>query len=228
MDESRHDGHRQRLRERFLAEGIDSFQPHEVLEFLLFFGIPRKDTNELAHQLIRTFGSLSEVLDAPYEELRRIKGMTAGAAVLLKTIPAAGRAYLLDRHAAPLVMDSPKALGEYFVDRFFGETAELVWLLCLDSSLNVIACEQVARGTVTVAQAPARKIAELTLRHNSSRVVLAHNHPRGMAIPSNEDIISTRCLCACLRGIEIELVDHIIVAGRDYVSLRNRYPSALE
>lgn len=228
MPEGIHSGHRERLRARFLAEGFGHFQPHEVLEFLLFFGIPRKDTNELAHVLIDTFGNFAEVLDAPYEALCAVKGMTGNAAAFLKSIPAAGKVYLMARQPASRIMDTPQMLGEYFQSLFFGETLEQVWMLCMDSSLNVICCEQAAKGTVSSTPASARVIAEFALLHNCSRVAIAHNHPRGLAVPSNEDIRATRTLNRCLQGIEIELVDHVIVAGGDYVSLRDSFPTAFE
>ena len=85
MAQGIHDGHRERVKQRFLKEGLDHFEPHQIMEMLLFYGIPRRDTNELAHQLISTFGSLARVLDAPYEELIKLKCMTAKAAAATRT-----------------------------------------------------------------------------------------------------------------------------------------------
>lgn len=224
MADAIHDGHRQRLRERFLAEGLESFKPHEILELLLFFGIQRKDTNELAHALISRYGSLAEVLDAPYEELLREKGMTAVAASLLKLAPALSRAYLLGRRNPQPALNSTSKLSAYLADYFVGETAEVVYLLCLDSSLNAISCERVAEGTVTAANVPIRTIVSNALQHNADQVVLAHNHPRGLAIPSSADILVTRTLANGLALLDIRLVDHIVVAGGESSSIRDMYP----
>lgn len=225
MSNDIHSGHRGRLRNRFLAEGLDSFEPHNVLELILFYAIPRIDTNEIAHRLIQQFGSLSEVLDAPYEELRKVKGVTENAATLLKLLPELSRAYCVNRHAADEVLNSPQKIGEYFVDRFIGRTKECVYLLCLDSSLNVINCDLLTEGTVTSSNIEIKSIAERVLRHNACRVVLAHNHPRGLAMPSNEDIIVTREIKRALAYLHIEMLDHIIVAGNDWYSLFEHYPN---
>lgn len=218
-----HEGHRQRLKNRFLAEGIDSFEEHEVLELLLFFSIPRMDTNELAHALIRRFGSLAEVLDAPYEELLKVKGVSENTAVLLKLEPSLARAYLESRRAGEM-LDSSRKLGEFFVDRFVGRTKEIVFLLCLDSSLNVINCDIIAEGSISASTLDIRMIVEKVIRHSACRVVLAHNHPRGIAVPSNEDVITTRQVRRALALLGIELIDHIIVAGKEYYSMSESYP----
>jgi len=221
-----HEGHRQRLKERFLSEGLDSFQPHEVLEFLLFFGIQRRDTNALAHELISRYGSLSEVIDAPYEQLVQEKGMTANAAVLLKALPPISKVYLRDKQAPRQTLNSPKKLCAYFPDFFLGEMTEVIYLLTLDDALQPISCDRIAEGTVDAANCSVRLIAANALRHSASRVVLAHNHPRGFASPSNDDVLFTREICKSLRMLDIELVDHIIVAKEQSVSIREIYPSA--
>ncbi len=224
MAKAVHDGHRQRLKARFLAEGIDSFQPHEILELILFYGVPRVDTNEIAHHLIERFGSLAEVMDAPYEELLQVKGVTESAAALLKLLPQAARIYLTERHGGQEILNTPAKLGEYFVNRFVGETSELVYLLCLDSSLNAISCTKITEGGVSGATVAIREIVSLALRHNSAWVVLAHNHPRGLAAPSNEDVIATRTIKKALAYLGVTLVDHIIVSGKEYCSIQERYP----
>lgn len=228
MADQLHEGHRQRLKNRFLAEGLDSFEEHEILELLLFFSIPRMDTNELAHALINRFGSLAEVLDAPYEELLKIKGVSDNTALLLKLEPNLARVYLDGRRNPVEALDNSRKLGEYFVNKFIGRTNEVVFLLCLDSSLNVINCDMIAEGTVSSSMLSGRRIMEQVVRHNAYRVVLAHNHPRGLALPSNEDIIVTRDFRHALKRLEIELIDHIIVAGKEYISLFDSYPDAVE
>ena len=220
-----HEGHRQRVKSRFLSEGLDKFAPHNILELLLFFGIPRMDTNEIAHALLNRFGSISEVLDAPYEELIRIKGISENAATLLKLIPTLARVYIEDSRLEKPVLKSPQELGEYFVDRFIGRTNEVVFLLCLDSALKAVHCELLTEGSLTSSNIDVRKIAECVIRHNVNRVALAHNHPRGLAVPSNNDVIVTTDLRGALSQLQVELVDHIIVAGGDYYSILEHYPN---
>lgn len=220
-----HDGHRQRLKARFREQGLDGFEPHNVLELVLFYAIPRVDTNEMAHALIERFGDLPGVLDAPVEELMQIKGITEHAALLLKLIPQVARVYLSGQSRTDAALDSPYLLGEYMVDRFVGRTSECVFLLCLDTALKPIRCELLTEGSVSGAGFEIKQVVERALRCMSSRVALAHNHPRGVALPSNEDVIMTRDLRRALEPLKIELVDHIIVAGRAFYSIYEHYPN---
>lgn len=214
-----HTGHRERLKNRFLNEGLDDFEKHNILELLLFYAIPRVDTNEIAHDLIREFGSLSEVFNANYDDLVKVNRITANAATLIKLIPSLARAYLTDKPPAGEVFDSSAKTGEFFVKKFVGETAEVVYLLCLDSSLNYISCDKITKGTVSRANLSIRTIVENVVKHNASSVVIAHNHPRGYAIPSPEDIRATKAIYDALDFLEIRLLDHIIVAQNDYMSI---------
>lgn len=220
-----HQGHRRRVKDRFLSEGLDCFADHNVLELLLFYSVPRIDTNVLAHRLINRFGSLAKVFDAPYEELLQVDGISENSALLIKMIPSLARVYLCNQQADTLIMQTPEQLGKYFISRFVGETGEIVYLLCLDSSLNIISCELLAEGSVSSATIDIKKIVQCVVRHNAWRVVLAHNHPRGLALPSNEDVIVTREIRRALASLGIELADHIIVAGRDWYSLLSQYPN---
>lgn len=224
MDKEIHAGHRLRLRQRFLAESLDSFQPHEILEFLLFYGVPRMDTNELAHTLIEEFGSLARVMDAPYDELVKIKGISGHTAALIKLVPELSRIYLEGHHPDTEVLNTPQKIGSYLTAKFVGRTKEVVYLLCLDSSLNTIACEMIAEGSISASSIDIRLIVERVIRHNAYRIVLAHNHPRGLAIPSNDDVITTHYIKKSLESIGVELLDHVIVAGKEYCCLSERYP----
>lgn len=214
-----HSGHRARLRKRFLSEGLDSFEHHNVLELVLFYAIPRVDTNVIAHNLINEFGSISDVFDAPFEQLTKVLGMTENAATLISLVPQLTRIYLENRHQTNDLLDNSEKIGQFFINKFIGHTQELVLLLCLDSSYGVIAVEEICKGTVTRANVSIRKVVELVVRHNASVVILAHNHPRGLAAASNEDVITTKFLLDALKLLDIPLLDHIIVAQGDYVSL---------
>ncbi len=214
-----HDGHRNRMRDRFLHEGLDHFSEHEVLELILYYAVPRKDTNPIAHALINRFGSLAQVLDAPVEALEQVPGVTRNGAILLKLTPQAGRYYLVNRSAHMTVLSTLDQCGDYLLPYFFGRRNETVFLLCLDAKCGVLSCREVGEGSISSANVPIRRIVELALGANAASVILAHNHPGGIAVPSREDIASTRRVAAALEAVDVVLADHVIVAEDDFVSM---------
>ncbi len=214
-----HDGHRKRLKARFMKTGLDDFEPHNVLELLLFYGIPRKDTNPIAHRLINRFGSLSGVFDAGPEELMKVDGITENTAVLISMIPQLARKYLEDKTDAVNAISGFDDIGTYLMPKFVGRTVETIMLAALDNKNKIISCSIIAEGENDRASLSKRKVMEEAIRVGATRVVLAHNHPRGFAMPSKEDIHLTEEVYALLRTVEIELVDHIIFAEDDFVSL---------
>lgn len=214
-----HDGHRQRLKDRFRTEGLDNFDEHEVLELLLFYCIPRKNTNDIAHALIHRFGSLAQVLDAPAEELAKVPGIGENAATFLTLTTAVGRYYLVNRSMQTVILPTVDACGKYLTPFFYGRRNETVFLLCLDAKCKVLCCKELGEGSVNSAGVPIRRIVEAALGVNATSVVLAHNHPSGLAIPSGEDVQTTRRVAAALNAVEIALADHLVVADEDYVSL---------
>ena len=213
-----HDGHRQRLIQRFLEEDLDNFEPHNVLELLLFYAIPRKDTNELAHVLMDTFGSLKGVFDAPYEELIKVTGIGPNTAALLKLVPSLTRTYY-SSDARSVILDTSEKSGEYFLPYYIGQTEEVVRLACLDAGGKVISNQILHRGSAKAAEVNIRKIVNIALRNNAMGVILAHNHPGGLPLPSEEDVATTKSIREALMPMGILLMDHIIVAGQDYVSM---------
>ena len=214
-----HTGHRQRLKERFLKEGLDHFVEHQVLELLLFYCIPRIDTNPLAHNLLERFGSLAQVLEAPVEELEKVPGIGTNAATFLSLTTAVGRYYLVNRSMQTVILPTIEKCGRYLQPFFYGRRNETVYMLCLDAKCKVLCCKEVGEGSVNSAGISVRRIVETALGANATSVVLAHNHPSGLAIPSNEDIYTTKRVAMALQAVEIQLVDHIIVADEEFVSL---------
>lgn len=214
-----HAGHRQRLKERFLKDGLDNFEEHQVLELLLFYGIPQRDTNEIAHELIKKFGSLPKVLEATPEELMDVKYVGDNVSTLFKLITAVARYYQVSCAMREEILTTIDACGKYLVPFFYQRPNETVFLLCLDAKCKVLSCEKVGEGGVNSAGVPIRKIVELALKANATSAILAHNHPSGLAIPSGEDIQTTRRVALALDAVEIGLVDHIIVADNDWTSL---------
>lgn len=217
--ETIHKGHRERLKQRFLEEGLDNFTDIQVLELLLFYAIPRSDTNPIAHRLLDHFGSLSQVLEADVEELKKVSGIKDHAATLLALVIDLCRYYQVNCAQQTEVLTTLEACGKYLVPRFFGRTRETVFLLCLDAKCKVLCCKEIGEGSVNAASISVRKVVETALNANATTVVLAHNHPSGIAVPSNEDIQTTRSIAAALHAVEIHLADHIVVAEEDYVSM---------
>ena len=214
-----HDGHRKRLKARFIKSGLDDFEPHNVLELVLFYGVPRKDTNPIAHRLINRFGSLSAVLDAKPEELMKVDGITENTAVLISMLPAIARKYLEDKVEVVNSVEGFSDVGAYLMPKFVGRTVETVMLASLDNKNRIISCTIVAEGENDKANVSKRKVMEEAMRVGATRVILAHNHPRGFAMPSNEDIFLTEEIYSLLKSVGIALVDHLIFAEADFVSL---------
>ena len=214
-----HQGHRQRLRERFLEEGLENFKEHEVLELLLYYCIPRRDTNIIAHNLIDRFDTLAGVLEAPPSELKKVEGMGDGAATFIALLQAAERYYLVNKQDDGKPMTSVEACGRYLVPKFRNLRNESVYLLSLDAKCKMLSCRLVGEGSVNSAAVPIRRIVEMALEAGATSVMLAHNHPSGIALPSPEDVQTTRRLAMALSAVEIGLVDHIVVADEDYVSM---------
>lgn len=214
-----HAGHRERLKDRFLKQGLDGFTDIQALELLLFYSIPRQDTNPIAHKLLDHFGSLSQVLEAPPEELKKIGGIGENSALLLNLINQMGRFYLVDKAKREQVLPTIEDCARYLQPYFYGRMNETVFLLCLDAKCKAICCKNVGEGSINSAGISIRKIVETALREGATSVVLAHNHPSGIAIPSPEDIQTTRRIAAALQSVEVYLADHIVVADGDYVSM---------
>lgn len=215
-----HDGHRNRLRQRFLEEGLDNFDEHQVLEMLLFYCVPRKDTNELAHELRNRFGSLAAVLEAPIEELEKVPGIGENSAIFLSFAAAFSRYYMINRSKDyGKCMLTVEEWTEYLEPYFLGKTNENVCLLCLDVKGKQLACKMISEGSVNAASIQIRKLVETALHSNASFVVLAHNHPSGLAMPSGDDVETTRTVAAALRAVDVGLLDHIIFSDNESISL---------
>lgn len=214
-----HDGHREKMRTRFLAGGLEGFAPHEALELLLYYAIPRRDTNPIAHALMDRYGSLSAVLSAPVEDLKKVEGIGESAAVLISMVAQLARkASLADAERETVITSSQRA-GQYLLALFAGKQRENVYQLCLDRKGKLLACKCLGEGTVSAAALDIRQVVENAILTSASAVILSHNHPSGIALPSQEDYAVTDRVKSALDTIGIVLTDHIIVADGDYVSM---------
>ncbi len=214
-----HSGHRVRLKQRFLSEGLDGFNDHQILELLLFYTIPLKDTNEIAHDLIQTFGSLSHVFDAHPKELQKVRGISEHSSTLISMIPQLTRAYLKDLTRERPILNSAQAAGEYIKNFFMGRIYEVFYLFCMDKSCRVIHEEKICEGTLDETPCYPRLVLEAAFRHKAQRVIFAHKHPSDILTPSPGDIESTHKLGQIFESVDIEVVDHIIAGKSGYISM---------
>lgn len=216
-----HSGHRERLRTRFLSEGLDGFEDHQVLELLLFHAIPRCDTNPVAHSLMQRFGSLSAVLEADPRDLASVKGIGPNVAAFLSMVPQITRRYFRDRvRHARMTLNTSETAANYLVPLMAGRPEEVFYLICLDSRLKVLYPALVSEGTVKDALVHPRHVVEAAIRHKAAAAILAHNHPAGSVRPSTHDHALTKRLVQALGAIQIQVVDHIIVAGEQIYSFQ--------
>lgn len=213
-----HDQHRLRTRQRFLKSGLDSFADHEVLELLLYYAIPRRDTNPIGHDLIDRFGSLSGVFNAPLETLKEVDGVGESAAILLRLVALASQRADLAVAERDMILDDTRSVGAYLLRLFSQERNEAVYELCMDRKGKLLACKRLGEGSASGVNLDVRKLVENALLSSATYVVLAHNHPSGVALPSQDDHTATERARAALAAIQVELRDHIIVADGDFVS----------
>ena len=225
-----HKDHRQRVRARYMKDGIQSMADHNIVEFLLFFGVPYKDTNDMAHELVDKFGNLQGVLDAPVEELMKINGIGENAAALIKLTHDICVKYNESKQNGKLTMATDNRFMDFLSMKYVGESREIVYLLCVDARGRLLQCAKVCEGSPDSATVDNRTIVETAIRFNANDVILAHNHPNGFAVPSVADVKATESLVPLLRALKINLTDHIIVAGDGCYSMAvsKKYGSIFE
>ncbi len=214
-----HKNHRRRMKQQFVRGGIDQYEPHQVLELLLFFAIPQRDTNLLAHRLLDHFGDLASVLDADYEELCRIDGISEHSATLLILCGQLLARYHKEKKRRQK-FSSFDDIHEYLCAQLANEKRETVLLLSLNNRSEMINCSIVRTGTVNATETSTRELVQVALRDRATAVVVAHNHPAGLALPSAEDVEATKKFLAAFQMMEIEVLDHVIVAQEGTFSMR--------
>lgn len=217
-----HDGHRQRMRKRFRKEGLEGFAPHEVLELLLFYGRARGDVNGLAHSLIDAFGSLKGVLEARPEQLMTVHGVGEETATLISLMVPLFRRYQMYKNEERVILNNMNAARKYCLSLMAGRRTEHFYVLCFNTSCELLGQRLIAEGSLTEVSAYPRQVVETALNYNAHSVILCHNHPGGVLQPSADDIKTTRKIQLLLAGVDIRLMDHIIVAGNDTYSMTQR------
>ena len=214
-----HAGHRQRKKEQFRRHGLDAFAPHEALELLLYYAIPRVDTNGMAHALLRRFGSLDGVFRAPVEELMQVEGIGENAALLIRLVPQLYQRSLIELDRPGVIIKDYESAGHFFLKYFWGERTEIVLELCVDGKGRMLGCHRLSQGGSSAAAFNVRDAVRYALADNAVSVYLAHNHPSGYAVPSEQDYAATWTVRESLRTVGVELLDHFVVADNDFVSI---------
>jgi len=206
-----HEGHRKRLADRFLKEGFEGFKEHEILEYLLFYALPRIDTNPVAHRLIETFGSLAGVFEAAPEDLAQVEGIGERSALFLSMFPEAFRAYERSKLGKRPFIKTIKDACDFTKALLFGKAYEQFYVIWLDTQNRVIHFERLSEGGTSESPVYLNKIAAAALRHRAAKGIVAHNHPGGNVLPSKADIDTTHDIMKALNTLGINLIDHIIV-----------------
>ena len=219
MPKTIHDGHRHRMRERFRADGLEGFAPHEVMELLMYYSRPRGDVNPLAHQLLTNFGSLKGILEAGPDQLMSVSGVGEETATLLSMIVPLFRYYETCFRDELTCLNNPLDVQEYCISLLTGWRTERFYMLALNACGQLLGHRLIATGSLSEVPTYPRLIVEAALNYNAHAVILCHNHPGGTLGPSRDDVVATRRLQPTLTHLQIILIDHIIVAGNKAYSM---------
>lgn len=224
-----HDGHRARLKERYYEYGLDSFNDLNVLELLLFFVIPRKDTNTIAHALLDHFGTLDAVFDASQQELQAVPGIGESAAALISLVPEISKRCAMSRTADIVSFTNAGEVARFLIPRLGNEKTEKVKLLFLNPQKRLICMKELGSGVVDTVNLNVRQVVETALKARASSIIMAHNHPSGNPAPSHDDELLTRRIREALALVDITLDDHVVIGGQAWFSFRESglllYPS---
>ncbi len=215
-----HKGHRKRVKDNFIKNGLDVFSDVQALEMALFFCLPQGDTNELAHKLINKFGSFSAVFDATPEQLESVSGIGENTKVFLKYIPALLRRYRIDKIADDNIFETQEKTGRYLMAYFMTEIREKALVMAFDRKRRLLGTVPLPTSSVGTSAANAREIAELALSMKSDAIVIAHNHSSGLCEPSEADISATNALDFSLSTVGINLIEHYIVTNDSYLGIK--------
>lgn len=218
--ENIHKNHRQKVKERFFECGFTGMPDHNILEAILFLGIPQKDTNPMAHELINTFGSFTGVLEAKKSDLMKIKGMTENAAFAIMSYLPVYRRYIENVQKKKPKFESTEEIVEFLRPLFLEKgTIERVFAVCFDAKERLVACRHICDGDISSSLFDVRELTRIVLEVNAQRVIIAHSHPHGVSLPSRDDISLTKYVYELLSFLKVKLDDHIIITDTDYLSM---------
>ena len=212
------EGHRQRLREKFLNSGLDGFHDYEIIELLLTLGTPRTDCKQPAKDALKKWGSLKAVLEAPPKELKKIKGIGDHNVFGLKLTQDVARRYLADRIVDMDYIQSSEDVLDYLRHNLRDKSQELFMVIYLNGRNQILKMETLFEGTLNTSAVYPREVVKKALENDASALVLVHNHPSGNPSPSQDDLTITKKLKESARTIDIYIHDHLIIAGNDVYS----------
>ncbi len=220
MSENLHKGHRKRLRKELIEQNFDdSISDHKVMEALLFYGVSQKNTNDMAHELVNKFGSIHGILEADPNDLFQVEGMTERAVTLIKLILPLARRYYTDKYKDRYKFESVDAIGDYIKKKHYGYREEVFMVTSFTGDGFKIATDIINKGDMISVTLSVKSIVQTVLKYNAPYVVISHNHTNKSALPSAADIEMTKIVKRTLEQMSICLMDHIIVAGDDYISM---------
>jgi DNA repair protein RadC len=210
------EGHRARLRDRFLAKGLDGFTDAEILELLLSFGTPRSDCKVQARSLLEKYGSFSKVFEAPIASLQEVNGIGPKNGFAIHFVHAVAGYYLKERLHGKRYLQSSKEVADYLIHSMRGLKKEILTVIFLDSSHAIIDSEIVAEGTLNVNTVYPREIIKRALEFHAAALIISHNHPSGSLQPSAQDIKLTKTLALLCRYMQLQLLDHLIIGDGSF------------
>ncbi len=221
-----HKGHRMRVKKEFRENGLSHFPSHKIIEMLLFYSLRQGDTNELGHRLMDRFGSITGIFDADMAMLQEVDGIGEESATLIKLVSGIIKAYMDDHVSANNRIKDIETAKEYMRFKFLCEQKESIIIVCLANNGKVVFSDRVAQGSPEKVSISPAEVVKTALRSNAVRVILAHNHPNGICLPSSKDLRTTSILYDELRRVDIEMMDHIIVAPDGVYSMveNNMFP----
>lgn len=220
MSANLHKEHRERVRKEFLEHGFaDDVAEHKLLEMLLFFSIPRKDTNEVAHLLLKEFGSIPGVFEAETSDLMKVQGIGEHSAALIKLMLPLLRRYQSEKTAGKHKYTNMDEICNFLIKKYFGYKSEVFMVTCFDNDGYMISCDKIGEGDMSSVGVSIREVLQVVLKRNAAFAVISHNHTSGNALPSVADIEMTKSIKIALQQIGVKLLDHVIVVPNDCVSL---------
>jgi len=222
MPDNPHASHRKRMRERYSKDGADSLKLHEFIELVLYYAIPRVNTNNIAHELVNKFKTFSNILEADENALKEIRGISDNTALFFKVLANAVKLYNLDKAQDTGDIKNKNYYEDYLLNYYKTETIEKVLLLTLNAKMNIISEDIICIGNVNSTKVDMNKMLKTALVNNASSVILAHNHPSGVAYPSPDDLETTKRILNIFNEVNINFIDHYIVAGNQIASVRHK------
>lgn len=215
-----HANHRKRFKNKFLNNGLLGFDDHEVLELMLYYSIPQKDTNPIAHRLLERFSNFSNVFDASIAELCEVDGIKEHSAILIKLIPEIMKRYNQNKCREITEIHDQRMVKEYLTRKYDCSELEQFFIICLRSDNTIIESTALSTGTCSKVEIQIRELTNYVLKNNCTKIIISHNHPNCSPEPSDDDLVMTHKLVSSCILNDIEITDHVIISKDDVFSFK--------